>query len=112
MEKDIFQRMSNTSTNIAIDQFHPRLVANAHIKHSGLDKYGIPLHSGETSFIEDHSSVTAANIRAQTSNQGFRKYTKFFKFSKTANPSIDIATGQACSQYAQRRNQMAYCWDE
>ena len=29
MEKDIFQRLSNQARNIALDQFHPRLIANA-----------------------------------------------------------------------------------
>ena len=70
-------------------------MSNAHIKRTGLDKYGVPLESNEGSFeahspqFHSQSGVAAVN-RAQTSNQGFRKYTNFFKLSRTAQPSIDF----------------------
>ena len=40
MEKTIFQRLSNVAENIALDQFQPRLVANAHKTKKYVDKYG------------------------------------------------------------------------
>ena len=62
MEKDIFTRMSNLNQNIALDQFHSRLVKNAHIKRSGLDKFGVPLESNDTSFQgPEETSVTRLN---------------------------------------------------
>jgi len=50
MENDIFQRLSNESRAIAIDAFHPRLVANANIKRCGLDKHGMPIQN-DNSFM-------------------------------------------------------------
>lgn len=29
IEREIFQKLSNKNSNIALDQFHPRLIANA-----------------------------------------------------------------------------------
>lgn len=50
IEDDIFTKLSNMSKGIALDVFHPRLVANANIKHSGQDKYGVPIKN-ENSFL-------------------------------------------------------------
>ena len=40
MEEEIFQKLSNVNTNIALDAFHPRLVATGKRKNTNLDKYG------------------------------------------------------------------------
>jgi len=41
MEDDIFKRLGNGSNQIALDQFHTRLVSNANKKSTGLDKFGM-----------------------------------------------------------------------
>ena len=91
MENDIFQRLSNQARAIAIDAFHPRLVANANIKRNGLDKHGMPIPN-DNSFMsvmapQNHQSPTG---RAQTTNQGYRKHSHFFKLSKTTQPAFDL----------------------
>jgi len=40
IEEEIFQRLSNAHTNIALDAFHPRLVVSGAKKCTALDKYG------------------------------------------------------------------------
>ena len=41
IEQDIFKRMCNTSNNIALDAFHPRLVEKAERKkRGGFDQFG------------------------------------------------------------------------
>lgn len=57
MEKDIFTRLSNLNQNIALDQFHSRLVTNAHIKRTGLDKFGVPIESNDNSFQGPEEAV-------------------------------------------------------
>ena len=54
MEHEIFKRISNTSSNIALDQFHPRLVTKAQKKVTGLDKHGVPIESIDISFEHLH----------------------------------------------------------
>ena len=56
MEQEIFKRVSNTSTKIALDQFHPRLVDKAQKKNTGLDKHGMPIESIEVNSIEHSPS--------------------------------------------------------
>ena len=87
MEQEIFQRVSNTSTKIALDQFHPRLVEKAQKKANGLNKHGVPIESIEVNTLENSPSRQPQVDRAQTSNQGFRKYTNFFKLNTTDHPS-------------------------
>ena len=99
METDIFQRLSNVSKNIALDQFHPRLVVNAHKeKSSKLDpNQNMRIESGENSFdLSIQSPQKQPQVRAQTSNgQGFRKYAKFFKSNaSTAQASIETLEKQ------------------
>ena len=48
MEDQIFQRLSNINTNIALDQFHPRLVSNAQKVKTGLDKFGMAIEHNPT----------------------------------------------------------------
>jgi len=73
IESDIFWRLGNTSKNIALDQFHPRLVTNAHLKRTGLDKYGVPLQNNDTSFYSTtEQTPRQMKERAQTSNKQFR----------------------------------------
>ena len=77
VEQDIFQRLSNTNNNIALDVFHPRLVEKAERrKLSGFDKFGgTKLESKEFRFGAEMSpekvktpTVTTGAARAQTSN--------------------------------------------
>ena len=42
MENDIFSKLSNRNRGVALDQFHPRIVANAARKHQVIDMHGIP----------------------------------------------------------------------
>ena len=70
-------------------------MTNAHIKRTGLDKFGVPIESNDNSFQGPEEAVAnrlnSSHVqRAQTSNKGFRRYTNFFKQSKTNQPSIEI----------------------
>ena len=68
IEVELFQRLGNTSKNIALDAFHSRLVPNAHIKRTGLDKFGVPIESIDNSFEKTAPASPNNNARAQTSN--------------------------------------------
>ena len=90
MEQDIFKRLSNANNSIALDAFHPRLVEKASRKtRGGFDQFGgtafdkpTKLESKEYASQETVITPMAATpTRAQTSNQGFRKHSNFFKLN-------------------------------
>lgn len=94
MENEIFTKLSNVNRGIALDQFHPRLVANAKRKLSSFDQSGMPL-------INDTSvEVPPADRSISTQNQGYRKHAMLFKLTKTrAQPSMDLQDINAAPQY-------------
>ena len=102
IDQDIFQRLSNCAKGIALDAFHPRLVANANLKKNGNDKYGMPIPN-DNSFltaIEQPQQQVTPSSRAQTTNQaGYRKHSNFFKLSKTVQPTIDLQDPCSAIQY-------------
>ena len=88
LEQDIFKRLCNTNNNIALDAFHPRLVEKAERKKlGGFDQFGGTKFEKKEFLLEKRAQeepitpIAASTTRAQTSNQGFRKHSNFFKLN-------------------------------